>query len=418
MSIASSFVLPNGQTLKNRIAKSAMSERLAARDGSPTAGHVRLYERWSRGGAGLLITGNVMIDRRALGETGNTILEDERHLDAYRAYAAAAKSGGARVWAQLNHPGRQAPRNVTPEPVAPSAIRLEGAGPLFATPRALTEPEIEEIIARFARTAQLCERAGFDGVQIHGAHGYLVSQFLSPRTNRRTDAWGGDAERRRRFLIEIVRAIRALVRPSFAVGVKLNSADFQRGGFDHTESMAVLEALDAEGLDLLEISGGTYESAVMFEETKPAHASSKAREAFFAEYAEQARARVKTPLMLTGGFRTKAGMEDALSSGAIDVVGIARPLALEPELPSLLLSGARDAAFPVRIATGIKSLDAVIQGAWYQLQIDRAARGEDPAPNASRAFAVFRYLFPRRALAPRMLEGKRAKTLAPTAGPV
>lgn len=399
MSIASGIVLPNGQRLKNRIAKSAMSERVAAPDGAPNAGHVRLYERWSKGGAGLLITGNVMIDRQNLGETGNTVLEDERHLDAYRAWAIAAKSGGARVWAQLNHPGRQAPRNVARDPVAPSPIRLEGAGPLFATPRALTEGGIEEIIGRFARAAELAERAGFDGVQIHGAHGYLVSQFLSPRTNRRTDAWGGDADRRRRFLIEVVRAIRAAVRPRFAVGVKLNSADFQRGGFDHEESMAVLEALDAEGLDLLEVSGGTYESAVMFEETQPAHASSKAREAFFMEYAEQARARVKTPIMLTGGFRTKAGMEHALEEG-IDVVGLARPLALEPELPALLMRGERDAARPVKIATGIKKLDAVIQGAWYQLQLDRLAHGDDPDPKASRAYAVLRYFLPRRVPGP------------------
>jgi 2,4-dienoyl-CoA reductase-like NADH-dependent reductase (Old Yellow Enzyme family) len=397
MSISDPITLPNGQRLSNRFAKSAMSERVASADGSPNAGHVRLYERWSRGGTALLVTGNVMVDRRSLGETGNTVLEDDRHLDAYRAWAIAAKSGGARVWAQLNHPGRQAPRHVAPQPVAPSAIRLKGAGPLFATPRALEPSEIEDIVARFATSARLAERAGFDGVQIHGAHGYLVSQFLSPYTNRRTDDWGGDAERRRRFLIEIVRAIRAAVKPGFALGVKLNSADFQRGGFDQDESMAVLEALDREGIDLLEVSGGTYESAVMFEETQPEHASSRAREAFFQEYAERARERVRTPLMLTGGFRTKAGMESALADGAADVIGLARPLALEPELPAALMRGERDAARPVRLATGIKSLDAVIQGAWYQLQLDRMAHGEEPDPDATRVSAVLRFLLPRRA---------------------
>ncbi|MDQ3034831.1 MAG: NADH oxidase, partial [Myxococcota bacterium] len=342
------------------------------------------------------ITGNVMIDARALGESGNVVLEDERHLDAFRAWAAAAKSGGARVWMQLNHPGRQSPRNLSAAPVAPSAVRMKGTGPMFATPRALEGAEIREIIARFARSAVLAESAGFDGVQIHGAHGYLVSQFLSPHTNRRDDEWGGDAARRRRFLIEIVRAVRAAVKPGFAVGLKLNSADFQRGGFDRDESMAVLEALDAEQIDLLEISGGTYESAAMFEETKAVHESSRKREAFFLEYAELARKRVRMPLMLTGGFRTREGMDAALSSGAVDVIGLARPLAIEPDLPALLSRGEREHARPVRLATGIKTLDAVIQGGWYQAQIDRIARGGEPDLGAWRVGAVLGYFLPRR----------------------
>lgn len=390
------LTLPNGQVLPNRLAKSAMSERIAAPDGAVNAGHLRLYERWGRGGAGLSITGNVMVDRRAIGESGNVIVEDDRDLAALSAWAAAAKTDGGRVWMQINHPGRQSPRNLSPEPVAPSAIRLKGAGPAFATPRALTSDEIDEIVQRFATTARIAEAAGFDGVQIHGAHGYLVSQFLSPYTNRRDDAWGGDAERRRRFLLEIVRAVRAAVRPGFAVGVKLNSADFQRGGFDEAESMAVLEALDAEGIDLLEISGGTYESAAMFEETVPARDSSRAREAFFLDYAEKARARVRTPLMLTGGFRTKAGMDAALASGAIDVVGLARPLAAEPDLPARILRGDADHAAPIRLATGLASLDALIQGAWYQVQLDRMARGRDPSPRIWRAWAFLRYFLPRR----------------------
>ncbi len=391
------LTLPNGQVLKNRIAKSAMSERLATPDGRVSSGLLRLYERWSEGGTGLLITGNVMVDRRALGESGNVVVEDARDLDALAVWAEAAKRGGAKVWAQINHPGRQSPRNLSREPVAPSPVPLEGGRAMFAKPRALRDEEIREIVERFATTARAFEAAGFDGVQIHGAHGYLVNQFLSPRTNLRDDAWGGDAERRRRFLLEIVGAVRAAVRPGFAVGVKLNSADFQRGGFDEQESMAVLEALDRAGLDLLEISGGTYESAAMFEETVPVHASSRAREAFFLAYAEAARSRVKTPLLLTGGFRTKAGMEEALESGAIDVVGLARPLAAEPDLPKRLLDGSSDAARPVRIATGIKQLDALLQGAWYQVQLDRMARGLDPDPSTSRLAAFVRYFLPRRA---------------------
>lgn len=253
--------LAHGLSLPNRIAKAAMSERLADPVGTPTEALVRLYRRWSEGGTGLLITGNVMVDARAIGETGNVILEDDAQLDAFRAWAHAAKSAGARVWMQINHPGRQSPRNLSRRPVAPSAIGLKGMGGAFAKPRALLEEEIFDIIARFARTAALAERAGFDGVQIHGAHGYLLSQFLSPRTNLREDAWGGDAERRRRFPLEVVRAVRAAVSSDFSVGLKLNSADFQRGGFDEDESMAFVEALSDTGVDLLEISGGTSRPA-------------------------------------------------------------------------------------------------------------------------------------------------------------
>lgn len=388
------LTLAHGAALPNRIAKSAMSERLGNADGSPSPELVRLYERWGAGGTGLLITGNVMVDATALGETGNVVIEGERDLAALRQWSQAAKAGGARVWMQLNHPGRQSPRTLSRTPVAPSAIGLTGTGGAFARPRALEHEEIEAIIARFVTTARVAEKAGFDGVQIHGAHGYLVSQFLSPHTNHRDDGWGGDAERRRRFLLELVRAVRGAV--DISVGLKLNSADFQRGGFDEQESMAVLEELDGEGLDLIEVSGGTYESAKMFEETTPKHRSSKEREAFFLDYVEKVRARVSTPLLLTGGFRTKAGMVEALEGGAVDVVGMARPIAAEPELPARLLAGQSDAAAPVKLATGIKSIDPVIQGAWYQVQMDRMGRGLEPNLKLGRFAAFIKYFLPRR----------------------
>ncbi len=393
--IHSTLDLAHGRSLPNRIAKSAMSERLAASQGRVSEELVRLYARWSKSGAGLLVTGNVMVDPRALGESGNVAVEDERDLDGLRAWARAAKSGGARLWMQINHPGRQSPRTVSRETVAPSAIRLRGAGPMFTTPRALGSDEIEAIIARFATTARIAEKAGFDGVQIHGAHGYLVNQFLSPYTNQRDDAWGGDPERRRRFLLEIVAAVRNAVSPGFSVGLKLNSADFQKGGFGEDESMAVLDELDGRGLDLIEISGGTYESAKMFEETVPTRDSSRRREAFFLDYVERARARVRMPIMLTGGLRTREGMEGALANG-VDVVGLARPMAVEPELPRALLDGSAEHARPVKLATGIANLDSVIQGSWYQLQLDRMGRGLEPDPRASRLLAVLKFFGARR----------------------
>jgi 2,4-dienoyl-CoA reductase-like NADH-dependent reductase (Old Yellow Enzyme family) len=223
-----------------------------------------------------------------------------------------------------------------------------------------------------------------------------VSQFLSPYTNRREDAWGGDAVRRRRFLIELVRAIRAAVSDGFAVGLKLNSADFQKGGFDETESLALVEELDREQLDFVEVSGGTYETAKMFEETVPTRESSKRREAFFLDYVEKARTRIRCPLILTGGFRTLAGMQHALAGGAVDIIGLARPMAVEPDLPKALLSGERSEARPVKLATGIANLDSVIQGSWYQTQIDRMGRGKEPSPALGRWLPVMRYLSSRR----------------------
>ncbi|MEQ9077678.1 MAG: NADH:flavin oxidoreductase/NADH oxidase family protein [Sandaracinaceae bacterium] len=395
-SFSQTLTLPNGQRLSNRIAKSAMSERLGDADHAPSEELIRLYERWGRGGAGLLITGNVMIDHAALGESGNVAVDDRRALPALTAWAQAAKADGSKVWMQINHPGRQSPRTLVARPVSASAVPLKGEARLmFARPRALEEDEIEAIIARFATTAAIAEEAGFDGVQIHGAHGYLINQFLSPHTNRRQDAWGGDPERRRRFVLEVVRAIRRTVRPGFSVGLKLNSADFQKGGFDDGESVAVVEALDAEGLDLIEVSGGTYESAKMFEETVPTRDSSRRREAFFQGYVEMVRERVRTPLMLTGGLRTRGGMEHARENG-VDVVGLARPIALEPDLPARLLDGSAQAARPVRLATGFRSLDSVIQGSWYQTQIDRMGRGLEPNPKLGRLLPVLRYFRPRR----------------------
>ena len=372
-----------GKTIHNRLAKAAMSERLGDVDGAPSAALLHLWEQWAGGGTGLHITGNVMVDRTALGESGNVFVEDDAHLSALSAWARVATSGGATVLMQINHPGRQSPRLFSKQPVAPSAVPMSGPGSsAFAPPRALTDDEIHDIIARFATTAAVAERAGFDGVEIHGAHGYLVSQFLSPRTNLRDDAWGGDAERRRAFLLAVVDAIRAATSPDFVLAVKLNSADFQKGGFTEDESLAVITAL-ADRIDLLEISGGTYESARMFEESK--RASTRRREAFFIDFAEKVRSAAPgLPLMVTGGFRTAAGMNDALAAGAVDIVGLGRPLCVEPDLPARLLSGEADAALPIRLATGIKRLDSLIQGAWYQGQLARMGRGLAPDPTMSR----------------------------------
>lgn len=385
--LAQPFTLPNGSVVKNRIAKSAMSEALGTTDNRVTPALPTLYGRWAKGGLGLVITGNVMIDRKALGEPNNVALEDDRDITLLQQWAEAGTQNGAQLWMQLNHPGKQVPRGLNTEAVSPSAIPFnKDMAAFFATPRALTDSEINEIIARFGRSAALAMQAGFTGVQIHGAHGYLVSQFLSGHHNQRSDQWGGSAEKRQRFVLEVYKSIREKTGPKFSIGIKLNSADFQKGGFTEQESLAVIQALAQAGIDLIEISGGTYEAPAMAGVDRVNMAdSTRKREAYFLEFAEKARQAVKTPLMVTGGFRTAKGMSEAIQSGATDFVGIARALAIEPELPKRLLAGEAPRYQVKPIRTGIKLIDktALMEVAWYSRQLKRLANGSDAKPNES-----------------------------------
>ena len=386
--LARPYTLRRGGAVPNRIVKSAMAEGLGDRSNHATAEHARLYARWAQGGAGLIITGNVMVSKSALAEPGNVVFDGSHPMAPLVAWAASATSAGGHAWVQINHPGRQVPRTMGVETVAPSAVPLE-FGSAFRTPRALSDAEIQTIIGQFANAAGIAQDAGFTGVQIHAAHGYLVSQFLSPHTNRRTDAWGGDAARRRLFLLEIVRAIRARVGDSFPIGVKLNSADFQRGGFTEAESMQVVKALEEEGIDLLEISGGTYERPVMFSASSDRTSS---REAFFLDYAEKVRKRTSLPILVTGGFRSGAAMTAAVRSGAIDFAGMARPLAVEPDLPGRLVLDPMTKAKTIRVRTGIAALDGMLVGIWYGEQLRRMGRGMKPNPRMSRLVPLWRYI--------------------------
>jgi 2,4-dienoyl-CoA reductase-like NADH-dependent reductase (Old Yellow Enzyme family) len=378
--------LPNGAILSNRLAKASMTEALADVDDHPTAQHVRLYERWAEGGASLLLTGNVMVDARYLERPRNVVVEDARGLHALSLWARAARGRGGHAWMQISHPGRQTARYVASEPVAPSAGPAVQMWKTFARPRALRADEIPSIIERFATAASVAELAGFTGVQIHGAHGYLISQFLSPLTNSRADEWGGSLENRARFLLEIVRAVKARVSPSFCVSVKLNSADFQRGGFGEDDALLVASWLEAERIDLLEVSGGNYESPALFGSER-----TRAREAYFVEFARKLRATTTTPLMVTGGFRTRAAMQEALDEGACDVIGLARPLAFEPDLPNRLLTGQAERSAAVPIARGRMAAISISEVAWHWVQMERMANGRDPDPTLSPLFAALRY---------------------------
>ena len=392
------LTLPCGHTLANRFCKSAMTEGLASPEGHATAAHRRLYASWAKGGAALLLSGNIMVDRRYLERAGNVVVEDPTGIDALKAWADAVHAHGSQLWAQISHPGRQCPRLVTWTPLAPSAVQLSVAGN-FGKPRAMTEADIGDVIARFARTAVVLKDAGFDGVQIHSAHGYLLSQFLSPRTNRRGDRWGGALEHRARLLLEVVRAVRAGVGAAYPISVKLNVSDFVRGGFTRDESIQVVRWLSEAGIDLLEISGGTYEQLEFFKAHDPAEIrdSTRQREATFLKYARSIQTAANMPVMITGGFRTLAGMEAALRSGDTDMVGLARPFCLDPDFPARMLAGSLD-ALPVpedRLVLGrgywgpnsrahtLRAFNNQAQAGWYYHQIERLGAGLAPQPERS-----------------------------------
>lgn len=386
LTLSDQLALPCGQILPNRMMKSALSEALGDSSRGPSRRLETLYSRWGAGGYGLVVTGNVMVDRTQLGEPGNVVIEDDRDLEGLTRWAKTTQDGGSPIWMQINHPGRQAnPLAARNRPVAPSAIALKVPG--APTPRELTGAEIEDIIDRFATTAVVAETAGFNGVQIHGAHGYLVAQFLSPLANQRTDEWGGDPERRMRFVLEVTRRIRNAVSPSFAVGIKLNSADFQRGGFTEEESRNVVARLAEEGLDLIEISGGSYESPAMM--GKSQSASTRAREAYFLEYAQTVRSLAgNVPLAVTGGFRSRSAMVDAISSGSCDVIGIGRPTVTTPDAASAILESRQsrldDHAIevglrgPLGFLTDLKAIDGALDLQWHTDQLHRLGDSKEP----------------------------------------
>ena len=392
-----------------------MTEGLADAANRATDRHVTLYRRWAGGGAGLLLTGNVQVDRRYLERAGNIVIDgvqDHRQREALAAMAAAGTANDTQLWIQISHAGRQTPKLIATEPVGPSNIAVAIPGGRFGKPRALTADEIRDVISRFAYVAGVAKETGFTGVQIHSAHGYLLSEFLSPRVNVRDDEWGGSLANRARLLLETVRAVRNQVGAGFPVAVKLNSADFQKGGFSFDDCLRVIEMLNAEGLDLLEISGGNYEQPrllgiaglepVLDEKVRE---STRAREAYFFDYAVAARRVAKMPLMVTGGFRSARGMDEALAGGDVDMIGLARPLCVDPDFPARILSGelerAPDIEKGLRIGPGIlgpnspiaaiKAINGFSRIGWYYEQIYRLADGLDADLSMSALKALLAY---------------------------
>jgi 2,4-dienoyl-CoA reductase-like NADH-dependent reductase (Old Yellow Enzyme family) len=403
------LTLPCGAVIPNRLAKAAMTEGLATANGMPTPELERLYGLWSDGGAGMLLSGNIQVDRDHLERPGNVIVDRQPEAQmkaALASWAQAATRNGNHFWGQISHAGRQTQKIINPHPKAPSAIKLSLPGGQFGEPVALTIAEIEEVVQRFGVCAGALKEAGFTGVQVHAAHGYLLSEFLSPRSNQRNDKYGGDLANRARALLECVSAVRTAVGTEFPVAVKLNSADFQKGGFAFEESLQVAQWLQDAGVDLIEISGGTYEQpkllgmAGLEEEepqavTRPA-GSTQIREAYFVDFALAMRAKISIPLMVTGGFRQRAAMLQALESGSADLIGLGRPMCVLTDAPRLVIDGLEQlpryedklSLFPTWLSwlTKIKVFKALAGFAvqyWYFEQIDALGRTGKSDPELS-----------------------------------
>lgn len=358
--LSQSLTLPCGAVLKNRIAKSAMSDSLGDGAGNPTEDQIRLYRRWAKGGLALSIIGEVQGSANYAEKPGNLILDSRADRETFERLAKAGTEDNAHLWLQLGHAGAMADAPIS-TPKGPSALDLPGL-----TCGALSLEEISELPSEFARTAQLAKKLGFGGIEIHAAHGFLLNQFLSPLFNKRTDAYGGSLQNRMRLLLEVVDAVRKAVGTDYPVGIKLNATDQLEGGFDEDESVEVVATLDKMAIDLIDISGGTYFPGAASSSDRAGHGP------YFLDFAKRARSKTQIPLMVTGGFKTREQAESAISAGNVDVVGLARALVVDPELPSFWLSGQRDKPkFP--------RFDNPPEGgvtAWYTMQITQIAKGE------------------------------------------
>ncbi|MBO9448100.1 NADH:flavin oxidoreductase/NADH oxidase family protein [Ruegeria sp. R14_0] len=372
-SINKKLTLPNGTTIRNRIVKSAMSEALGDERNNPSQAQIDLFAQWGEGGAGILITGNTPVDRLHLEHAGNFVLDPDSDLTKVSALVEAGKAGGAKMLAQLSHAGRQTPERVNPSPTSISDVRLDLPG--YGKPDPLTEEQIPGLIQKYINSAKVAQDAGFDGVEIHSAHGYLRSSSLSPRINTRTDRWGGKPlENRARLVLEVVRAVRTAVNPDFIVAVKLNTSDFQKGGFDHEDSVQVAVMLENEGVDFIEISGGNFEAPKAYTHAKKS-GSTEIREAYFLEYAAAIKDALNIPLMVTGGFRSASVMNDAIETGKTDLIGIGRPFITEPGFAARLLFGEIERA--PAIEESFPPAEDLPRGAvlgWFCTQIARVGK--------------------------------------------
>ena len=349
--------------LKNRLVRSATAECLATDDCRVTDRYLRAYTQLAKGGVGMIITGNYYVNQMGRSLPRLFVLDRDDVLGDMRKVADVVHEHDAKLVAQINHGGRQCdPEVVGARPLGPSPVREKLTR---VKPREMTEAEIEETIGAFGEGARKVKEAGFDGVQIHGAHGYLVNQFLSGYTNRRTDGWGGSLENRMRFVVEVYEAMREAVGPDFPVLIKINSEDFTKGGVTLDECIAVCKKLDELGMDAFEISGGILERGLIYvkgdvpmdlvmknrnliERTLMRFMENSMREvarfedAYFVPQASAIKGAVKAPIITVGGMRKRAIMEEAIRSGKTDFVSLSRPFIRQPNLVNKLQEGADD----------------------------------------------------------------------------
>ncbi|WP_247227057.1 NADH:flavin oxidoreductase/NADH oxidase family protein [Yoonia sp. F2084L] len=368
------LTLPCGVTLKNRLAKSAMSDALGDGRGNPTPAQIRLYERWAEGGVALSIVGEVQGDPHAAEKPGNLVLGPQSDDRLLRALTQRASVNGSLLFAQLGHAGAMTHPPIG-APRGPSALTLPGL-----TCAALTIKEIEALPAQYARTAQHAKAVGFGGIQIHAAHGFLLSQFLSPLFNKRDDAYGGTLTNRARLLLQVIKAVRAAVGPAFPIAIKLNATDQLEGGFAESDVLAVITMLDQTSIDLIDISGGTY-----YPGAKSA-SDSAGGGPYFAQFSRAARAETTKPLMITGGFKTARQALQVLEDGDADMIGVARGFIIDPHLPRTWRAREGEVVFP-------RFIDPPEGGitAWYTQQLTRIGNDQHVDPDADLAVAVAEY---------------------------
>ncbi len=339
--------------LKNRLVRSATAECLASDDCRLTDKYLRAYTQLAKGGVGLIITGNYYVNGMGRSLPRLFVMDNDDIIEDMRKVADVVHEHDAKIVAQINHGGRQCdPKVIGANPIGPSAVRDMIT---LVKPTPMSEAEIEQTIDAFGAAARRVKDAGYDGVQIHGAHGYLVNQFLSGHTNRRTDKWGGPLENRMRFLIEVYRAMRSAVGPDFPVLIKINSEDFMKKGVTLDECVETCKKLDELGIDAIEVSGGILEKGLIYVKgdvpmdllkkgrnfvergimrlmEKSMRADAAYEDAYFLANADAVKQAVKTPITTGGGMRTRSVMEEAIRSGKTDFVSICRPFIRQPNL--------------------------------------------------------------------------------------
>ena len=332
----------SGIELSNRLVRSATWEGLADADGGVTPELLHIHEELAEGGVGLIISSYMYVQKVGQQSLGQIAVDSDDLIPGLASIAKTVHDHGGKIVGQIVHCGGQAKReqNGGLHPVAPSAIEDPGYPEI---PRALTLEEIEGIIADFVAAAGRLQKAGFDGVQLHGAHGYLLAQFLSPLRNRRDDRYGGSLENRSRFCLDAYRAVRSAVGAAFPIMIKLNANDFLEGSTDETDSTFLASALAAEGIDAIEVSGGTPGSGKLGA-ARPNIKEPKDEAYFLAQAEAIHQAAPSVPLMLVGGLRSPEVIEQALADGAVQYISMSRPLIREPALPLRWRSGDREPA--------------------------------------------------------------------------